>query len=460
MKILTIALTARINEIQDPQRCLGELPGQYQLFCRRRQENIEILLLLRTDQPSQILCTILEKEGLSAKVLYSRFEPLPSKQELQVLFLDDLTLVVREFSNRGFVAASEIESNVDFETFDHIDDFDAFDIYDDLNADQDFRATSISKMLQNSLSKKPLELLFGNVAKGDLCIIFGREKTGKSIFLTQVAHCLTQGLPILPDQPYQKEKLRIHYLDGEMSDLEWRSRYTSNKEQTDFFNFDSDRFVTVFEGEQLKGKSRSTKLIALLKKMQLYFDRRPFDVLVIDNLGIYLEDETNTSEITDVLSRINDFRKKNSITVFVAHHITKLPGTEPITTDSMRGSGRISDYAGSFIALNTTLSGQGYIKLLRSRNSKGSGDQVYPYQVVKDKNFTSLKFDGTLVSEQSLLKSGAASVYSTDDLNEAFTIAKKRISLGEAVASVHRELTEKGYPTGSINTFKSKLEML
>lgn len=161
MQVLTIALAARINEIQDPQRSLRELPGQYQLFCRRRQENIEILLLLRTDQPSQILCTILEKEGLSAKVLFSRFEPLPSKQELQVLFLDDLTVIVRGFSNRGFVAASEIESNVDFDTFDHIDDFDAFDIYDDLNADQDFRATSISEMLQNSLSKKPLELLFG-----------------------------------------------------------------------------------------------------------------------------------------------------------------------------------------------------------------------------------------------------------------------------------------------------------
>lgn len=460
MKHITIALTARINENSGLQQGLKELPGQYQLFCRRRQENIELLLLLRTDQPSQILLTMLDRVGASAEMLYPSFEPLPSKQDLKVLLLDDFVRIIQGFNNLGFVALSKTEDSADFETFDHIDDFNAFNIYDDLNADQDFRATSINQMLQNSLSKKPLELLFGNVAKGDLCITFGREKTGKSIFLTQVAHCLTQGLPILPDQPYQKDKLRIQYLDGEMSDLEWRSRYTSNKEQTDFFNFDSDRFFTVFEGERLKGKSRRTKLIALLNKMQLYFDRRPFDVLIIDNLGIYLEDETNTSEITDVLSRINEFRKKNNLTVIVAHHITKLPGTEPITTDSMRGSGRISDYAGSFIALNTTLSGQGYIKLLRSRNSQGSGDQVYPYKVVKDKNFTSLKFESTLVSEQSLLKSGAANVYSAEDVNEVFLSAKKRISLGETVASVHRELSEKGYPTGSINTFKVKLEKL
>lgn len=460
MKHITIALTARIYENSGLQQGLKELPGQYQLFCRRRQENIEILLLLRIDQPSQILQTLLDREGASAEMLYPSFEPLPSKQDLKVLFLDDFVRIIQGFNNLGFVALFKTDVSVDFETFDHIDDFNAFNIYDDLNADQDFRATSINQMLQNSLSKKPLEPLFGNVAKGDLCITFGREKTGKSIFLTQVAHCLTQGLPILPDQPYQKDKLRIQYLDGEMSDLEWRSRYTSNKEQTDFFNFDNDRFFTVFEGERLKGKSRRTKLIALLNKMQLYFDRRPFDVLIIDNLGIYLDDETNTSEITDVLSRINEFRKKNNLTVIVAHHITKLPGTEPITTDSMRGSGRISDYAGSFIALNTTLSGQGYIKLLRSRNSQGSGDQVYPYKVAKDKNFTSLKFESTLVSEQSLLKSGAANVYSAEDVNEVFLSAKKRISLGEAVASVHRELSEKGYPTGSINTFKVKLEKL
>lgn len=459
MKTITVALTARINEITN-SKGLKELPGQYQLFCRRQGEYIQILLILRTDQPSQILETVLEKETVSAKILWSRIEPSPNKQQLNILFLDDLVRIIKGFTILGFYAAADIENGFHFDNFDHIDEFNSFDIYDDLNADLDFRATSINKMLQNSLSKKPLEMLFGNVAKGDLCITFGREKTGKSIFLTQLAHCLTQGLPILPDQPYQKEKLRIQYLDGEMSDLEWRSRYTSNKEQTDFFNFDSERFVTVFEGEQLKGKSRTAKLIALLNKMQLYFDRRQFDVLIIDNLGIYLEDETNTSEITDVLSRINDFRKKNNITVIVAHHITKLPGTEPITTDSMRGSGRISDYAGSFIALNKTLSGQGYIKLLRSRNSKGSGDQVYPYEVVKDKNFTSLKIDGNLVSEQSLLKSGAASVYSKEDVQKALVSAKKRIDLSEPVASVYRELNEKGYPIGSINTFKSKLGQL
>ena len=457
MKTITLCLTARINEIENSKGILRELPGQYQLYCRRIGENIQILLILRTDQPSDILEAILLENKISVKFIFARIDPRPDKQSLRNLAFDEISNIVQGFNDFGFVAASDIQEDIDFDSFDHIDDFNAFDIYDDINADAKFLATSITQMLKNSLSKKPLEFLFGNVAKGDLCIIFGREKTGKSIFLTQVAHYLTQGLPILPGQPYQKDKLRIHYLDGEMTDLEWRSRYTSNKEQTDFFNFDSERFVTVFEGENLKGKSRGKKLIALLSRMQLYFDRRQFDVLIIDNLGIYLEDETNTSEITDVLSRINDFRKKNNITVFVAHHITKLPGAEPITTDSMRGSGRISDYAGSFIALNTTLSGQGYIKLLRSRNSKGSGDQVYPYEVVKDKNFTSLKIDSTLVSEQSLLKSGAASVYSKEDVQKALVSAKERIDLGEPVASVYRELNEKGYPIGSINTFKSKL---
>lgn len=468
MKTITICLTAKINEIKNAKGILRETSGEYQLYCRRREENIQSLLILRPDQylrpdkPYQILEPSLKEAGTIVKVLFSEIEPRPNKQQLKILCLDDLIRVLQGFSNAGFVDASEIEHtpDFDFDTFDHIDDFNAFDVYDDINADDEFLVTSITQMLKNSLSKKPLEPLFGNVAKGDLCITFGREKTGKSIFLTQVANCLTKGLPILPGQPYQREKLRIQYLDGEMSDLEWRNRYTSNKEQTDFYDFDSERFVTVFEGEKLKGKSRSKKLVALLSKMQLYFDRQQFDVLIIDNLGIYLEDETNTSEITDVLSRINDFRKKNNITVIVAHHITKLPGTEAITTDSMRGSGRISDYAGSFIALNTTLSGQGYIKLLRSRNSKGCGDQVYPYEVVKDKNFTFLKIDNTLVSEQSLLKSGVASAYSKEDVNEALITAKKRIDLGESVASIYRELNEKGYPMGSINTFKSKLRQL
>lgn len=454
MNSTTLAVSARIDKLRGSVRdYLTETSIPLKALHFKENGILTVYILLITDFDNNELTQAIQRRLMLFRVLEESFEEYRDYFEPRVVGMDEISELSNFFFNQGFsieFVTDEKPKQISLECLESKG-------YRQYNPKANFSVDNINVMLQKSLEKKPLEILFANVAKGDLCIVFGREKTGKSIFLTQIAQSLTKGLAVLPGQKAQCENLNVMYLDGEMTDLEWRYRYTSNADQTDLFEFDNDRFKIVFEQEGIKGMSRNKKLQVMLSTMQTYYNRKAFDVLIIDNLGIYLEDETNTTEISTVLQGINYFRKQNNVTVILAHHITKLPSTEPITTDSMRGSGRISDYASSFIALNKTLSDDGYVKLLRSRNSSGSGENVYPYSIVKEKNFTHLSFSPTTAPEMSLLKAGAAMVYTQEDIELELKKAKKRIDIGESASAIHKELSDRGYPVGSLNTFKARI---
>lgn len=159
-------------------------------------------------------------------------------------------------------------------------------------------------------------LIEGVLWEGDVVMLLGSEKAGKSILGLQMAFCLSTGAPFL-DKYVIPHPTPVMYIqtEGKENELVERMRHMANT-----LDIDETRFSRVFQHFlALDDLGTVTKLIQGMERMAL-----PPKVLVLDSLYTSMVGDLNDNHaVRRFITAASEFLKRPGTTLVIIHHETK-----------------------------------------------------------------------------------------------------------------------------------------
>lgn len=255
--------------------------------------------------------------------------------------------------------------------------------------------------------------------RGDFCIFFGSNNTGKSFFAYQLAQAIAEGKSFFeignyieghPSKQNKYYELRndnpaetVIYLDFESRPEQLTLRYC-NRKTRNHFQF-SDNILPLFP------------MVRSIPNKMAFIDKLNADipvkykgakVLIIDNLSAISVKGEESTFAGELMAKIKDLQDKHDLTVVILAHTPKCREGKPITKDDLAGSANFSNLIDSLFAIGKTSIGTNlrYIKQLKTKLSEYyfDDDRVIVIDLQSNLNgFTGYQFTG-YESEQEIIK--------------------------------------------------------
>lgn len=210
----------------------------------------------------------------------------------------------------------------------------------------------------------PKKLVGELIYENEQTILFASTNLGKSILAIQMAIAVSSGLDldlgnglILKNEVGEVSTL---FFDFELSDRQFLKRMGEKELPNNFYISKIER------GEILNGNPR--QIFELLKKEAESVCAKFIIVDNISKIGNKLEEGDKAVEF---MSALWDLARHENYTILIIAHTPKRDRKEPITSDSMSGSSKLSQLADSIIGINEFSSNQEsqvYIKQIKTRN--------------------------------------------------------------------------------------------
>lgn len=161
------------------------------------------------------------------------------------------------------------------------------------------------------------ELIQGVLWDGDVVMLLGSEKAGKSILGLQMAFCLTSGTPFL-DKYTVPNPVSVLYIQTEGKESEMVDTRMRNMQNT--IDLDETKFSRIFQHFlPLDSKDAMDALITGIK----YMDRPP-RVIIIDSLYTSMEGDLNENHaVRTFISSVSRLLSECNATLVIIHHETK-----------------------------------------------------------------------------------------------------------------------------------------
>jgi RecA-family ATPase len=209
----------------------------------------------------------------------------------------------------------------------------------------------------------------------ELHLMFADTGIGKSILAVALADAVSKGKGLLCLEN-QHEPLTVLYYDFELSDRQFRKRY-SDEEGNDY-PFSSHFFIDTIDfaelDKQYPGRTFTGKLF---QKLQSDIEEHQANVLIIDNLTFLNGQSTQDTQVAlDVMRNLNDLKRDYDLSILVLAHTPKRSMSYPITINDLAGSKHLSNFADSVSTIGKSVQGKNirYIKQLKSRSSEAVYD--------------------------------------------------------------------------------------
>ncbi len=252
------------------------------------------------------------------------------------------------------------------------------------NKEDIFIVKSTNECLKEALKKPKRKNLFLNVWKeADMCILFGDNNTGKSIYAVQIASEIADN------------GKKVAYFDFELSDTQFAERYSLEDEETglrthhnfseNFFRIWSNPIYTDYKTFKQKTFDRIKRLITEDK----------FEVLIFDNISALMrEDSTNVDAVGELLAFLSELKVKHKTSIMLLAHTPKRNPFNPITKNDLAGTKMLSNLADAILAIGASTQGKDtrYMVQIKSRHEKDfETDNVIVYEIEKETDFLQFK---------------------------------------------------------------------
>lgn len=247
-----------------------------------------------------------------------------------------------------------------------------------------FIVKTTNECLKEALKKPKRKNLFLNVWKeADMCILFGDNNTGKSIYAVQIASEIADN------------GKKVAYFDFELSDTQFAERYSLENEETGLrthHNFSENFFRIWINSEYTDYKQFKQKTFERIERL---ITEDKFEVLIFDNItALMLEDSTNVDAVGELLAFLSGLKGTYKTSVMLLAHTPKRNPFNPITKNDLAGTKMLSNLADAILAIGVSTQGTDirYVVQIKSRHEKDyQTDNVIVYEVAKETDFLQFK---------------------------------------------------------------------
>ncbi len=234
-----------------------------------------------------------------------------------------------------------------------------------------FSIRTIEQVKEDVKNQPPPKRMIGDlIYESEQIILFSATNLGKSIFASQIAVSIAKGidLELGPNIVLVNESPPTNtiYYDFELSDHQFVKRIGELESPDNLF------IAKIERGEILQGSPK--QIFQIIKEGAESVQARFIIIDNISKIGNQLEDGDRAVEF---MSALFDLCRNHNYTILIMAHTPKRDKKNPITSDSISGSSKISQLCDAIIGINEVESKDRntkvYIKQIKSRN----GARIY-----------------------------------------------------------------------------------
>jgi archaellum biogenesis ATPase FlaH len=258
---------------------------------------------------------------------------------------------------------------------------------------------SSRQRMADARNQPQIDQLLGAVwMRGELHFLFADTGLGKSIFAVTIADSLSKGTNVLFLEN-DCRALTVLYYDFELSDRQFRKRYTDDLNNE--YEFSENFLIDNIDfAELIKAAPCLSFDQVLFTKIKHDIKTIKPDIIIVDNLTFLSTQTTQKTEIAlETMRLLTDLKKQFDLSILVLAHTPKIDLAAPLSINSMAGSKQLVNFADSVSAIGRSKQGKNirYIKQIKpSRSSEVMYDieNVITCEINKDGNFLTFEFLG------------------------------------------------------------------
>ncbi len=314
---------------------------------------------------------------------------------------------------------------------------------------------SASERMLDARNQPDIEqLLSMSWQSNELHLLFADTGIGKSIFAVALSISLCKGLNFI-ELKNETFTQRVLYYDFELSDRQFRKRYTDENGNED--PLDKRFYIDTIDFAKLSdiagGFNDSFNDLVFSK---IIHDVKTIEatILVLDNLTFLHTQSTQDTKIAlDTMRKLNEIKKEYNLSILVLAHTPKRSMQSPLTLNDLAGSKHLSNFADSISAIGKSARDSNIryykqIKPSRSGEMLYDSDNVVVMEIVKKDTF--LTFDFLEFGKESdHLRESYSDEYYPDKLEAVADLVKK----GKTFSEIAKELA---VSKGTISKWKNK----
>ena len=312
------------------------------------------------------------------------------------------------------------------------------------------KSISFKQALEDAKVKGKPKTLFGQLWwKNELVVVFATTNVGKTVLAMQIADALSKGDSVFDDLKNECGKLKVSYLDWELSAMQIINRYSD--ENGNLYDF-SENLTRIEKNYDFKHKKGDPYEEYLTDDIESHVEEHEPQVLIIDNLSVLRSGTESAKEALPLMHFLNNLKVKYNLSIMVVGHTPKKDVFTPINMNHLQGSAQISNALDGCFAIGMCHDQkQRYIIELKQRNAEitAHAGNVIICDLLKEDKFLKFKYVDRN-SEQSQLM----------DLNEEAVIeiektTAKKLQEGKS----HKEIANL-IPYGStwVGSLKAKMD--
>ncbi|MCE9538626.1 MAG: AAA family ATPase [Bacteroidetes bacterium] len=311
---------------------------------------------------------------------------------------------------------------------------------------------SMQRML-DAKNQPHIKQLCGTIWQtNELHILFADTGIGKSILAVAISDAISRGNGMMFLEN-ENEAVRVLYYDFELSDRQFKKRYTN--EEGGGYNFNENFFIDTIDFVALTNINPQAKFNdVLFDKIKFDIEKIDAKVLVIDNLTFLDTQSTQDTQIAlEVMRKLIELKKQYNLSILVLAHTPKIFLNSPITIVNLAGSKHLSNFADSVSAIGKSTEGSN-IRYWKQVKPSRSGELLYDTsnvivcEIAKPNNFLTLKYIG-LGNEYDHLKQETGNRETPPQIKDVVELLNQQLSYGQIAEQL-------GISKGTITKWKKK----
>jgi RecA-family ATPase len=225
--------------------------------------------------------------------------------------------------------------------------------------------------LKGASQKPSLKKLIGDLwVENELCILFADTNVGKSILAVQIANAISKQCRFLCFPQTEINDCRVLYIDFEMTDRQFYSRY-SDKETQSIYSF-SDNFIRAEINPDAINFDEDNLERQINKAIEQAIVSTGANVLIVDNITYLSVENEKSKNALPLMKHLKKLKGALGLSIMVLAHTPKRDSTKPLTRNDLNGSRTLMNFCDSSFAIGESQqeNKQRYIKQIKIREGE------------------------------------------------------------------------------------------
>ncbi len=221
----------------------------------------------------------------------------------------------------------------------------------------------------------------------EICFLFADTGLGKSILAVQIADAITRG-QALPGFRMEAQAQPVLYLDFELSDKQFQSRYSNNYQN----NYPFSPHLYRLQVDRDKIDIPDDIETSLKTDIETAVLDKGAKIIIVDNITWVKTETEKAKDALPLMKYLKGLQRTHNLSILILAHTPKIAESTPITQNDMAGSKHLMNFVDSAFALGQSHKNGRlrYLKQIKVRACEAifTTQNVVTLQIEKQNNFT------------------------------------------------------------------------